>query len=88
MSEGNILFLVCQACEKANEPDFGVKLAGRTRIGYYDPMVPPKELAKWFMKHAKCGGRTNPDHYQLAHLLARNHDQESLKAAVHTALAN
>jgi len=88
MSEGNILFLVCQPCEQAKEKDFGVKLAGRTRIGYYDPMVPPKQLAAWFMKHAKCGGRTNPDHYVLAHSFPRDHDQTSLKAVVHDAVVN
>jgi hypothetical protein len=88
MSEGNILFLVCKPCEEANQPDFGVKLAARTRIGYYDPMVPPKELAKWFMKHAKCAGRTSPDHYQLAHMFERDHDQQSLKAVVHDAVVN
>lgn len=88
MSEGNILFLVCQPCEQAGEADFGVKLAGRTRIGYYDPMVPPKPLATWFMKHAKCGGRTNPDHYVLAHMFDRNADQQSLKAVVHDAVVN
>lgn len=88
MSEGNILFLVCQACEKANQPDFGVKLAERSRIGYYDPLVPPKEFGKWLMKHAKCGGRTNPDHFQLAHLFERNSDQRDLKAVVRDAVVN
>lgn len=88
MSEGNILFLVCQACEKTNEPDFGVKLAERSRIGFYDPIVPPKDFAKWLMKHARCGGRTNPDHFQLAHLFERNADQHDLKAVVHEAVVN
>lgn len=88
MSEGNVLFLVCTPCEKAKEPDFGVKIAGRTRIGFYDPMVPSKQLASWFMKHAKCGGRTNPDHFQLGHMFERDHDQSSLKAVVHDAVVN
>jgi hypothetical protein len=86
MTEGNILFLVCQPCEKTGEDDYGVKIAGRTRIGFYDPMCPPKELSKWFMKHAKCAGRTNPDHFVLAHLQERDHDQKSLQAVVHEAV--
>lgn len=88
MSEGNILFLVCTPCEQGGEKDFGVKLAVRSHIGYYEPLVPSKDLAKWFMKHAKCAGRTNPDHYQLAHLFERDHDQDSLKAVVHAAVVN
>jgi hypothetical protein len=88
MSEGNILFMICQPCEQANQPDFGVKLAERSRIGFYEPLVPPKEFAKWLMKHARCGGRTNPDHFQLAHLFERNSDQRDLKAVVHNAVVN
>jgi hypothetical protein len=38
------------------------------------------------MKHAKCGGRGNPDHFQLAHLFERNADQVSPKEAVKMAL--
>jgi hypothetical protein len=88
MPNGNVLFLVCRPCEQAQQPDYGVKLAGRTRIGFYDPLVPPKPLAAWLMKHAKCGGRTNPDHFMLAHQFERNHDQKGLEATVHEAVVN
>lgn len=88
MSEGNVLFLVCQPCEQARNADFGVKLAERSRVGFYDPLVPPKDFAKWLMKHSKCGGRTNPDHFQLGHLYERNADQHDLKAVVRDAVAN
>ena len=85
-NEGNILFLVCTPCEKAGAKDFGVKLAGRTQRSWYEHMVPGKQLDAWFHKHSKCGGRCNPDHFVLAHSFTRNHDQDSLKAAVKLAM--
>jgi hypothetical protein len=84
--KGNILFLVCKPCEQANEKDFGVKLAGRTQISWYEHLVPTKQLDAWFQKHRKCGGRTDPDHFVLAHSYPRNHDQDVLKATVHQAV--
>ncbi len=86
MANGNILFLVCSPCEKANQADFGVKLAGRTQRSWYEHMVPPKQLDAWLQKHRNCGGRLNPDHFVLAHSYERNHDQEVLKAVVKLAL--
>ena len=83
-SAGNILFLVCSPCEKAKEKDFGVKIGGRTRIGWYEPIVPDGQLAKWFAKHSRCGGRANPDHFVLAHSYTRNHDQTVKLKAVAT----
>jgi hypothetical protein len=86
MADGNILFLVCQPCEQANKADFGVKLAGRVKRGYYEHLVPTKQFDAWLGKHSKCGGRTNPDHFVLAHSYNRNHDQKDLEAAVKIAL--
>lgn len=81
-AQGNLLFIVCKPCEEANEDDFGFKLAVRSRIGWFEQMGPTKELNKWFGKHAKCGGRCNPDHFVLAHAFDRNHDQSALQATV------
>jgi hypothetical protein len=77
--EGNILFLVCRPCEQAEEKDFGVKLCGRTRIGYYEHLVPERQFDAWLMKHRKCGGRDKPDHFVLAHSYIPNHDQQEIK---------
>ena len=88
MPNGNIIFLVCLPCEKANKPDFGVKLAGRLERGFYEHLVPQKQLDNWFAMHSKCGGRGNPDHYVLAHSYNRNHDQDKIKAVVKLAVGN
>ena len=72
---GNALYLVCQPCEQANQDDFGVKLAQRSTIGWYEHEVPPKQFDAWLAKHKRCGGRGNPDHFILAHVQPRNHDQ-------------
>jgi len=85
-SNGNILFVVCTPCEKQKLPDYGVKIAIRSRVGFYEPHTPHNEQSKWFTKHAKCGGRANPDHFQLAHLFPRNADQEAVDTAVKLAL--
>jgi hypothetical protein len=77
---GNALFLVCRTCSDRNEAEFGVRLAERTLVGWYDPVVPPKQFKNWLAKHAKCGGRGNPDHFQLAMLFTANHDQGKLMA--------
>lgn len=86
MSEGNILFLVCKPCEEAKSTDFGVKLAERSTRGWYEHLVPTKQLDAWLQIHSRCGGRTGPDHFCLAHLHPRNHDQDQLEAAVKLAL--
>lgn len=86
MSQGNILFLVCKPCEMQKNTDFGVKIAGRTQRSYYEHMAPIAQFDAWLRKHAKCGGRTNPDHFQLGYLSAHNHDQNELEAAVKMAL--
>ena len=70
---GNALFLVCKPCEEADELDFGVRLAERTQIGWYEHRVPGKQLDAWLAKHRKCGG--SPDHFVLGHLHAPNGDQ-------------
>ena len=88
MSQGNILFLICRPCEQAKQPDFGVKLAGRTQRGYYSHLVPSKQLDNWLMQHRQCGGRTGPDHFQLGYLAPHNHDQSELAAAVKLAVAH
>lgn len=79
MSKGNILFLVCKPCEEAKEADFGVKLAGRTQIGWYEHMVPGKQLDVWLNKHRNCAGRGKPDHFVLAHSYIPNHDQAEIE---------
>ena len=72
---GNALVLVCQPCEQADEPDFGVRMAERSEVGWYEHSVPTKQFDAWLAKHRKCGGRNNPDHFILAHLHGRNADQ-------------
>lgn len=79
MSKGNILFLVCKSCEEAHERDFGVKLAGRSQIGWYEHMVPDKQLDAWLNQHRNCAGRGKPDHFVLAHSYPPNHDQAELE---------
>lgn len=86
MSNGNVLFLVCKPCQEKGEADFGVKLAGRTHRGYYASMVPPKQFNNWLIQHAKCGSRTNPDHFNLGYLHTQNSDQSELEAAVKLAI--
>lgn len=88
MTEGNDIYLVCEPCQKANENDFGVKLAGRTQRSWYSHVVPNKHFDQWLEKHRNCGGRGNPDHFVLAHRFGRNHDQTTLEAAVKLALVN
>ena len=78
MPDGNLLFLVCQPCEQENEADFGIKLAERSKIGWYEHKAPTKAFDAWLSKHRKCGGRAGPDHFILAHLHAKNHDQMPL----------
>lgn len=88
MSEGNAIFLVCLPCKEAEEKDFGVRLAERSRIGFYQPSVPQNQLAAWLRKHAKCG-RPDTDHFKLGYLLEKNHDQpkrKSVKQAVEETL--
>ncbi len=29
--QGNVLFLICSACEQSNQPDFGIKLIARAQ---------------------------------------------------------
>jgi hypothetical protein len=72
---GNALFLVCVPCEKANEADYGVRLAERTKIGWYEPSAPSREFSAWLSKHRRCAGSNHPDHFMLAHLKDRDHDQ-------------
>ena len=84
--DGNIMFVVCLPCQQAHEKDFGLKLAGRTRRSWYGLLAPVKTIEGWFQKHSKCGGRTGPDHFALAHSYERNYDQTDLKASVQEAL--
>ena len=81
-AQGNILFIVCQPCQEANEADFGIKVAGRTNIGWYAQEAPTKVLNAWFGKHRNCAGRGHPDHFVLAHMSERDHDQDRIKATV------
>lgn len=77
---GNFMFIVCEPCSKANEPDFGFKFAERGVIGCYEPFGPAKQTAQfatWLKKHQKCGGKGKPDHFLLAHAGERNWDQPS-----------
>ena len=57
---GNALFLVCQPCEQADEPDFGVRMAERSEVGWYEHSVPTKQFDAWLAKHRKCGGPQQP----------------------------
>lgn len=77
--EGNILFLVCDPCEKSGEKDFGIKLGERSRIGFYQPLTPESHMRGWMMKHSKCGGPTKPDHFRLGYRWGLNHDQRKTK---------
>jgi hypothetical protein len=72
---GNTLFLVCGPCCDANEADFGIKLATRNQMDWYQHEVPTKQFDAWLANHRKCGPRGMPDHFKLAHLYAQNHDQ-------------
>ena len=76
----NAIFMVCTPCFQAKETDHGVRLCERSLVGFYDPVVPPRQFKNWLAKHSKCGGRGNPDHFQLAHLLPQNNDQDRIKA--------
>ena len=73
--DGNILFLVCSICLEGREEGYGVKLAERSRVGWYEPLVPKDQLTAWLANHRACGGRENPDHFQLAYLQTVNGDQ-------------
>lgn len=69
---------MCVPCMDENAQDFGFRLADRPLIGGYEPFGPSaqtKNLKEWLKKHAKCGGKGNPDHFNLALLNPRNHDQ-------------
>jgi hypothetical protein len=83
---GNVLFLVCKPCQQSGAKDFGVKLAGRAQRSWYTHMVPPKQFDAWLHSHAKCGGRTKPDHFQLGYLQDQNADQSEIEAAVKLAV--
>lgn len=76
---GNILFLVCEPCEKAQQDDFGIKLCDRSTVGWYEPTTPPKVFKTWLHKHSRCGGRHGPDHFRLGALQERNFDQPKTK---------
>ena len=78
MNSGNAIYIVCEPCRKSNESDFGFKLAHRQVIGGYEPFGPAKQteqLANWFKKHRLCAGKEHPDHFLLAHVAQRDHDQ-------------
>lgn len=80
---GNAMFLICEPCSKANEADFGFKLAGRNLLGAYQPFGPAqatRQFTAWLRKHAKCGGKGNPDHFKLGMSAERNYDQPQPKA--------
>lgn len=78
MSEGNILFLVCEPCSQTDAKDFGIKLAERSRVGFYEPVTPENQFQQWLGKHARCGGR-DVDHFKLGYLRPHNEDQVKLK---------
>lgn len=78
MSEGNILFLVCQPCSESGEKDFGIKLAERSRVGFYEPTTPEAQFTVWLQKHGRCG-KKNVDHFKLGYLRPQNEDQVNLK---------
>lgn len=84
--QGNLMILVCKPCQQAGEKDFGVKLAVRSRIGWYEHLVPSKQFDNWLAHHAKCGGRTNPDHFGLGYSFGLDHDQSALEASVKLAV--
>lgn len=86
--QGNVLFLICSACEQSNQADFGIKLAARTHRGYYEHQIPSKQMDAWLMQHRACAGRTEPDHFKLAMRFQPNHDQADLETAVKLALVN
>jgi hypothetical protein len=82
---GNFLLLVCAPCGEAKEYDFGFKLAKRGLIGAYDvfgPALATKNLQAWLRKHAGCAGKGHPDHFVLAHIYQRDHDQPKPKMAL------
>jgi hypothetical protein len=54
-------------------------MADRSKIGWYAPTGPSKQFEGWLSNHRKCGGRNNPDHFQLGMLRAKNHDQLPLE---------
>lgn len=85
-AQGNFLILICKPCQQANEKDYGAKLAVRSRIGWYEQMIPQTQLDKWLAKHAKCAGRGHPDHFVLGLRFEADHDQQSLQAAVKLAV--
>ena len=80
--KGQICWLVCKPCEQTNEKDFGFKLIGRSRIGWFSQLAPTGQLDKWLMKHGKCGGRGHPDHFVLAMSFPADHDQPKPKPIV------
>ena len=81
------MVLVCKPCQQTNEPDFGLKLGVRTKLGFYEHFAPSKEMDKWFGKHRKCGKRGEPDHFSLGYSHGQNHDQRELEATVREIIA-
>jgi hypothetical protein len=84
---GNYMVLVCKPCQQAGEDDFGLKLAVRTKLGYYEAFAPIKEADKWYAHHRKCGKRGEPDHFALGYSHGQNHDQRELESTVREILA-
>ena len=89
-TDGQIMFLICNSCEQSGEKDFGIKLYGRSRIGWFTALAPQNQVEQWLMKHAKCGGRGKPDHFSLGLSFPRDHDQPKpnpIKSAIGNALS-
>ncbi len=84
--KGNLIFVVCKPCEEKNEPDFGAKLAVRSQRGWYEQMIPTRQLNAWFEQHRNCGGRGHPDHFVMALGFEKDHDQKALEQAVKLAV--
>jgi hypothetical protein len=75
---GNSLYLVCAPCSESNQKDYGFKLAERGIIGAYQvfgPKIHTEQFSQWLSKHRLCAGKTHPDHFKLAHLIAPDSDQ-------------
>lgn len=72
------MYLVCAPCMKENAEDFGFRLADRGIMGAYEvfgPSASAKQFGNWLKKHARCGGKGNPDHFSTALYEPPNHDQ-------------
>lgn len=84
----NRLYLVCNSCLA---PEKALCLGERDEhSALYEPSTDSARLARFFKLHEACG--TGPDHYQLAHHRAPNHDvatpQSSIAPAVRLALVS